>query len=192
MKNVSIAPPMTEEQARALRAGDNVSITGAIYTGRDTAHRRMIDLLTAGKDLPFDIEGQIIYYVGPSPAPPDRPCGSAGPTTSGRMDPFAPELIRLGLRGMIGKGKRSAGVVEAMREHGAVYFGAVGGAAALIAGCVESVETVAWPELGPEAVMRLKVRNFPAIVVIDSLGTSLYETEPPKYRTERPQGDEAP
>ncbi|MEA3507496.1 MAG: FumA C-terminus/TtdB family hydratase beta subunit, partial [Synergistota bacterium] len=162
MKNVSIAPPMTEEQARALRAGDNVSITGAIYTGRDTAHRRMIDLLAAGEELPFDIEGQIIYYVGPSPAPPDRPCGSVGPTTSGRMDPFAPELMQMGLRGMIGKGKRSAGVVEAMREHGAVYFGAVGGAAALRAGCVESVETVAWPELGPEAVMRFQVRNFPA------------------------------
>ena len=167
---------------RSLQAGDRVLLSGTIYTGRDAAHKRMIALLQEGKPLPFDPRGQILYYVGPAPAKPGFAVGSAGPTTSYRMDSYTPPLLAQGLRGMIGKGRRSPQVVEAMKAYCAVYFGAVGGAAALISRRIVDAELVAWPDLGTEAVHRFTVKDFPVTVVIDSLGNSLYETEPPKYR----------
>jgi fumarate hydratase subunit beta len=176
-----ITSPFADEVPRSLRSGDSVLISGTIFTGRDAAHRRLDGLIREGHPLPFDIRAQVIYYVGPSPAPPGRVIGSAGPTTSGRMDPFTPVLLDMGLKGMIGKGTRSKAVLEAIVRNGAVYFGAVGGAAALIARSIIQAEVVAWPELGPEAVFRLTVRDFPAIVVIDAQGNDLYRTEPPKY-----------
>ena len=182
MAVLSLTTPVTEEQMRSLRAGDRVLLSGTIYTGRDAAHKRMIALLQEGKPLPFDPRGQILYYVGPAPAKPGFAVGSAGPTTSYRMDSYTPPLLAQGLRGMIGKGRRSPQVVEAMKEYGAVYFGAVGGAAALISRRIVDAELVAWPDLGTEAVHRFTVKDFPVTVVIDSLGNSLYETEPPKYR----------
>jgi fumarate hydratase subunit beta len=168
--------PLTREKAAALKAGDSVLLTGTIYTGRDAAHKRFIELLDAGKPLPFPIEDAVIYYVGPTPTPPGGVIGSCGPTSSYRMDAFAPRLLELGLRGMIGKGKRSPAVIEAMKKAGAIYFGAIGGAAALIAGSVKECEVIAFDDLGPEAVRRLRVENFPAVVVIDSTGRNLYET----------------
>lgn len=182
MAVLSLTTPVTEEQMRSLRAGDRVLLSGTIYTGRDAAHKRMIALLQEGKPLPFDPRGQILYYVGPAPAKPGFAVGSAGPTTSYRMDSYTPPLLAQGLRGMIGKGRRSPQVVEAMKAYGAVYFGAVGGAAALISRRIVDAELVAWPDLGTEAVHRFTVKDFPVTVVIDSLGNSLYETEPPKYR----------
>ena len=182
MAVLSLTTPVTEEQMRSLRAGDRVLLSGTIYTGRDAAHKRMIALLQEGKPLPFDPRGQILYYVGPAPAKPGFAVGSAGPTTSYRMDSYTPPLLAQGLRGMIGKGRRSPQVVEAMKTYGAVYFGAVGGAAALISRRIVDAELVAWPDLGTEAVHRFTVKDFPVTVVIDSLGNSLYETEPPKYR----------
>ena len=182
MAVLSLTTPVTEEQMRSLRAGDRVLLSGTIYTGRDAAHKRMIALLQEGKPLPFDPRGQILYYVGPAPAKPGFAVGSAGPTTSYRMDSYTPPLLAQGLRGMIGKGRRSPQVVEAMKAYCAVYFGAVGGAAALISRRIVDAELVAWPDLGTEAVHRFTVKDFPVTVVIDSLGNSLYETEPPKYR----------
>ena len=182
MAVLSLTTPVTEEQMRSLQAGDRVLLSGTIYTGRDAAHKRMIALLQEGKPLPFDPRGQILYYVGPAPAKPGFAVGSAGPTTSYRMDSYTPPLLAQGLRGMIGKGRRSPQVVEAMKAYGAVYFGAVGGAAALISRRIVDAELVAWPDLGTEAVHRFTVKDFPVTVVIDSLGNSLYETEPPKYR----------
>ena len=182
MAVLSLTTPVTEEQMRSLRAGDRVLLSGTIHTGRDAAHKRMIALLQEGKPLPFDPRGQILYYVGPAPAKPGFAVGSAGPTTSYRMDSYTPPLLAQGLRGMIGKGRRSPQVVEAMKTYGAVYFGAVGGAAALISRRIVDAELVAWPDLGTEAVHRFTVKDFPVTVVIDSLGNSLYETEPPKYR----------
>lgn len=179
-----ISAPLSKESVRALRSGCGVFINGTIFTGRDAAHKRMSECIAAGNPLPFDVSGQVIYYVGPSPAPTGRVIGSAGPTTSGRMDPFTPVLLDMGLRGMIGKGTRSRAVVDSMVKNGAVYFGAVGGAAALIAKSIIQAEIVAWPELGPEAVFRLQVKDFPAFVVIDALGNDLYEMEPPKFRKE--------
>lgn len=184
MAVVSLTTPVTEEQMRSLRAGDKVLLSGEIYTGRDAAHKRMIALLEEGKPLPFDPKGQIIYYVGPAPAKPGFAVGSAGPTTSYRMDSYTPQLLAQGLRGMIGKGRRSPQVVEAMKKEGAVYFGAVGGAAALISRRILSSELVEWPDLGTEAVHRFTVKDFPLTVVIDTLGNNLYETEPAKYNTE--------
>lgn len=184
----SITTPLSHETVLSLAAGESVLISGIVFTGRDEAHRRIFDRISSGTPLPFDLRGQVIYYAGPSPAPPGRVTGSAGPTTSGRMDPFTPALLDLGLKGMIGKGSRSGEVVEAMKRNGAVYFGAVGGAAALIAGCITEADIVAWPELGTEAVYRLKVKDFPLIVVIDALGNDLYRTEPPKYRISEPEG----
>ena len=184
MAVVSLTTPVTEEQMRSLRAGDKVLLSGEIYTGRDAAHKRMIALLEEGKPLPFDPRGQILYYVGPAPAKPGFAVGSAGPTTSYRMDSYTPPLLARGLRGMIGKGRRSPQVVEAMKEYGAVYFGAVGGAAALISRRILRSELVEWPDLGTEAVHRFTVRDFPLTVVIDTLGNNLYETEPPRYNTE--------
>jgi len=176
-----IKTPLCNEELNTLKAGDMVLISGTIYTARDAAHKKMIELLQMGKPLPFDIKNQIIYYAGPCPAPEGRVIGSAGPTTSGRMDKYAPALIRLGLTGMIGKGQRDENVVQAMIEYGAVYFGAVGGAGALIAKSVKAQELIAFEELGTEAVRRLEVVDFPAIVVIDRYGNNLYETGRSQY-----------
>ncbi|MDR0839166.1 MAG: Fe-S-containing hydro-lyase [Oscillospiraceae bacterium] len=167
--------PLTPELTATLRAGDAVALSGVIYTARDAAHKRFCELLDAGLPLPFDIRGATIYYAGPTPAAPGRVIGSVGPTTSYRMDAYAPRLLRLGQLGMIGKGARSAEVADAVRETGAVYFGAVGGAGALLSECVKSSEVVAFDELGAEAVHRLVVEDFPAVVVIDSGGRNLYE-----------------
>lgn len=180
--NYSIETPLTIEKAKKLKAGDVVSISGIIYTARDAAHKKMIALLGEGKELPFDIENQVIYYVGPCPARPGEVIGSAGPTTSGRMDAYTPELIKLGLKGMIGKGLRSKEVIDAMKKYGAVYFGAIGGAAALIALRIVKEEIIAFPELGAEAIRKLTVKDFPAVVVIDSEGNDLYEIGKMKYR----------
>ncbi len=171
----NLTAPLSPETVRSLSAGDRVRLSGVIWTGRDAAHKRLVALLDAGKPLPMDLEGQVIYFVGPCPAPPGRPIGSAGPTTSGRMDAYSPRLIRdCKLRGMIGKGGRSAAVIEAMKQYGAVYFAATGGAGALIAQCVRKCEPIAFPELGPEAVYRLEVEDFPLVVAIDSQGGTLY------------------
>jgi len=167
--------PLTAEDVEGLRAGDRVLLSGPMLTGRDAAHKRLVDLLDAGDPLPIEIEGETIYFVGPSPAKPDQVIGSCGPTTSYRMDPYSPQLIALGLRGMIGKGARGPDVVEAMKKHGAVYFTAVGGAGALIAQSVESMEIVAYEDLGPEAIRRLVVEDFPVIVAQDAHGGNQYE-----------------
>ena len=177
-----ISTPLNNEKISQLKAGDSVLITGDIYTGRDAAHKRLVELIEKGQELPIDIKGQIIYYVGPAPAKPGYPCGSAGPTTSYRMDPYAPVLLDLGLKGMIGKGLRSLEVIESMKKNKAVYFGAVGGAAALIARSIKKSEVIAYEDLGAEAIHRYYVEDFPVIVVIDSAGNNLYETEPPKYK----------
>lgn len=167
--------PLSRNDARALRCGESCLITGTIYTARDAAHKRLCELAAKGEPLPFDIEGAIIYFVGPTPAKPGQVIGSAGPTTSYRMDAYSPALIALGQTGMIGKGKRGEGVVEAMRQYGAVYLGAIGGLGALLGKCVKKAEVIAYPDLGAEAVRRLEVENFPVVVVIDSEGNNLYE-----------------
>lgn len=172
----SIQTPLSDEVVSGLTAGEAVLISGIIYTARDAAHKLMIRCLDEGIPLPFRMEGQVIYYVGPCPAPPGKVIGSAGPTTSGRMDAYAPRLLDLGLKGMIGKGSRNEAVIAAMKRNGAVYFGAIGGAAALMARCVLEEEVIAFPELGTEAVRRLLVRDLPAFVVIDSKGGNFYET----------------
>lgn len=168
--------PLSRNDARALRCGESCLITGTIYTARDAAHKRLCELAAKGEPLPFDIEGAIIYFVGPTPAKPGQVIGSAGPTTSYRMDAYSPALIALGQTGMIGKGKRGEAVVEAMRQYGAVYLGAIGGLGALLGKCVKKAEVIAYPDLGAEAVRRLEVENFPVVVVIDSEGNNLYET----------------
>lgn len=173
--------PLTEAQVRGLKSGDSVELTGVIYTGRDAAHKRMCEALERGEALPFDVDGQVIYYVGPCPHREGEVIGSCGPTTSGRMDKYAPELIRLGLRGMVGKGIRKAHVVDAMRQYGSVYFGAIGGAGALLARHVKSAEVVAYPDLGTEAVHKLVVEKFPVTVIIDADGNDLYQTGREKY-----------
>nr|WP_207707974.1 Fe-S-containing hydro-lyase [Heliorestis convoluta] len=177
-----IKTPLTREQAKELRAGDQVLINGVIYTGRDAAHKRMIETLDRGEDLPFDVQDAVIYYVGPCPAKPGQVIGSAGPTTSGRMDAYAPTLIVKGLTGMIGKGLRTSAVIEAMKEHGSVYFAAIGGAGALMARTIKESEVIAYDDLGTEAIRRLIVEDFPAIVVIDSQGNNLYEQGKEAYR----------
>jgi len=179
---IKITTPLDNTIINQLKAGDSVLITGDIYTGRDAAHKRLIELIEQGKELPIELKGQIIYYVGPAPAKPGYPCGSAGPTTSYRMDPYAPSLLDLGLKGMIGKGLRSREVIESMKKNKAVYFGAVGGAAALIARSIKKSEVITYEDLGAEAIHRYFVEDFPAIVVIDAKGNNLYETEPPKYK----------
>ena len=166
--------PLTENDLRSLHAGDSVYLSGIIYTARDAAHKRMSEALAKGEALPFDIKDSIIYYMGPSPARPGRPIGSAGPTTASRMDRYTPALLDLGMQGMIGKGRRSDAVKEAMVRNGAVYFAAIGGAGALLSKAVLSSEVVAYDDLGTEAVRRLTVKDFPAIVVIDSTGRDLY------------------
>ncbi len=170
-----ITTPLTLEKARDLHCGDNVLISGVIYTGRDAAHKRLVELLQQGKELPLDVKDAIIYYVGPAPAQPGKVIGSAGPTTSYRMDAYAPALLDIGLKGMIGKGKRSPEVIESMKKNGAVYFGAIGGAGALLAKCIKKAEVIAYEDLGAEAIRRLEVEDLPAVVIIDSEGNNLYE-----------------
>lgn len=179
-----ITTPVADDVIEKLRTGDKVFISGYLLTGRDAAHKKLFDLVKEGKELPVDIKGQIIYYVGPTPARPGKPIGSAGPTTSYRMDSYAPTLHALGLKGSIGKGSRSKEVKEAMKKHKAVYLASVGGAGALISKSIESSEVVAYPELGPEAVIRLKVKDFPCIVINDIYGGDLYEEGKKKYRRE--------
>lgn len=173
--NKYINAPMDEKTAKALKAGDYVYISGIIYTARDAAHKRMYEALNEGNPLPISMENNIIYYMGPSPAREGRPIGSAGPTTASRMDKYAPSLLDLGLKGMIGKGKRNQEVHEAVIRNGAVYFAAVGGAGALLSKCITSSEVIAYDDLGTEAIRKLEVKDFPVIVVIDSEGNDLYE-----------------
>lgn len=170
-----IKAPISDEAAKSLRAGDYVYITGTIYTARDAAHKRMFEALEKGGKLPIDLNNNIIYYMGPSPAREGRPIGSAGPTTSSRMDKYTPSLLDLGLKGMIGKGKRSEAVKDAIVRNGAVYFAAVGGAGALLSKRILKSEVIAYDDLGTEAIRKLEVENFPVIVVIDSDGKNLYE-----------------
>ena len=181
---IRLKTPLRNEEVEKLKSGDRVLISGVVYTGRDAAHKRLIDLLKAGKDLPFDIRGQIIYYVGPAPAKPGQVLGSAGPTTSYRMDAYSPALIEKGLKGMIGKGMRSEAVKEAMKKYKAVYFAATGGAGALLAKRVKKVEIVAYEDLGPEAIRRLEVEDLPVIVVNDVRGNDLYIEGEKKYKKE--------
>ena len=176
-----ITAPITKETARYLHAGDYVYVTGTIYTARDAAHKRMDEALDRGESLPIDIKDQAIYYMGPSPAREGRPIGSAGPTTASRMDKYAPDLLDLGLKGMIGKGKRTDAVKAAIVRNGAVYFAAVGGAGALLSQRIKSSEVIAYDDLGTEAIRKLYVEDFPVIVVIDSEGNNLYETAIKEY-----------
>ena len=182
-EKIRITTPLTEEVSRTLRAGDSVLISGTIYSARDAAHKAMTEALARGEKLPIDWNNQIVYYLGPTPAKPGNPIGSCGPTTSGRMDAYTPTMLDQGIKGMIGKGSRSKEVVESMKKNGVTYFAAVGGAAALIAKSVKKYEVLAYSELGPEALARLTVEDFPAIVVIDCEGNNLYETNQAKYRT---------
>jgi len=176
MATVKITAPLTREAAKQLRSGDSCLISGVIYTARDAAHKRLCELVAQGKELPIEIRDSVIYFVGPTPAKPGQAIGSAGPTTSYRMDAYSPTLIALGQTGMIGKGKRGPEVIAAMKEHGAVYFGAIGGCGALLSKCIKKAEVVAYEDLGAEAIRRLEVEDFPAVVIIDSLGNNLYET----------------
>ncbi len=169
-----ITLPLTVESIAGLRSGDKVLLTGVLYVARDAAHKRLVETLDSGEPLPFDIKGQTVYYMGPSPAPPGRVIGAAGPTTSTRMDPYAPRLIAAGLRGMIGKGPRSESVKEAIRKYKAVYLAPVGGAGALLSKCILSAEVVAYEDLGPEAIRKLEVKDFPVTVINDIYGGDLY------------------
>lgn len=184
MAHYALTLPLSRETVLMLRAGDEVTLTGDLYTGRDAAHKRLIQLLDEGKPLPVDLKGQAMYYVGPAPASPGHACGSAGPTTSYRMDPYTPALLQAGLNCMIGKGMRSEEVRAAMQRFGAVYLGAVGGAAALIARRIVHAEVVAYEDLGPEAIRRFTVKDFPAVVLMDAHGGNLYESGPAQYRQE--------
>jgi fumarate hydratase subunit beta len=179
-----LTPPLTDDDVVDLRAGDRVLIMGTILTARDAAHKRMVDLIARGEELPVDIEGQIIYFVGPTPTRPGEAIGSAGPTTSYRMDAYSPVLLERGLKGMIGKGPRSRKVIDAMVRHKAVYMAAVGGAAALISKRIESSRILAYEDLGPEAIRQLTVRDFPVMVINDTKGNDLYEEGVEKYRME--------
>jgi len=179
---IRLKTPLTDKDVERLKIGDRILINGVIYTGRDAAHKRLSDLLKEGKNLPFDIRGQIIYYVGPAPAKPGKVIGSAGPTTSYRMDAYSPVLIERGLKGMIGKGMRSDSVKEAMKRHKAVYFAATGGAGALLAKRVKKAEVIAYEDLGPEAIRRLEVEDLPVIVINDVNGNDLYMEGERKYR----------
>ncbi|HOO55306.1 MAG TPA: Fe-S-containing hydro-lyase [bacterium] len=177
-----ISAPLDDAVLEGLLSGDSVLISGVIYTARDSAHKRIVSAMNKGEDLPFDLRGQIIYYVGPAPAKPGEIIGSAGPTTSCRMDTFAPVLIEAGLKGMIGKGNRTQGVIDAMKKFRAVYFAAIGGAGALMSGCIKSAEVIAYPDLGPEAVRRLEVEDMPVIVANDIFGGDVYEEGFREYR----------
>ena len=177
-----ITTPITKEVTKTLKSGDYVYISGVIYTARDAAHKKMSETLAEGKELPLDIKNQMIYYMGPSPAREGRPIGSAGPTTASRMDKYAPALLDLGLGAMIGKGKRTKAVQDAIVRNDAVYFAAVGGAGALLSKCIKKAEVIAYDDLGTEAIRELEVENFPVIVVIDSEGNNLYETAIEQYK----------
>ena len=179
---IKITTPLDAKEIINLKTGNFVNITGNIYAARDAAHRRIFELIKKGQDLPVELKGQIIFYAGPTPAKPGYPCGSVGPTTSYRMDTYTPPLLDRGLKGMIGKGLRSKEVIESIKKNKAIYFAAVGGTAALIARSVKKSEVIAYEDLGAEAVFRFYVKDFPAIVVIDSVGNNLYEIEPPKYK----------
>jgi len=182
MATINIKTPLDEETVKKLNAGDQVFITGVIYTARDAAHKRLVQTLDEGKKLPFDLTNQTVYYMGPSPAKPGQVIGSAGPTTSGRMDSYAPRLMAAGLKGMIGKGNRSQAVKDAIKKYKAVYFAAIGGAGALISKSIKKAEVIAYEELGAEAIRRLEVENFPATVINDIHGGDLYEQGKAKYR----------
>lgn len=182
MATHNIKAPLDDETIKKLKAGDQVFITGVIYVGRDAAHKRLIEALDAGKPLPFDLKGQTIYYMGPAPAKPGQPIGSAGPTTSGRMDAYSPRLMAEGLKGMIGKGMRSKAVKDAIKQYKAVYLAAIGGAGALISKSIKKSDVIAYEELGAEAVRRLEVENFPATVINDIYGGDLYEEGKAKYK----------
>ena len=176
MANIKVTAPLSREEARKLKAGDSCLISGVIYTARDAAHKRLCELVAQGKELPMDMQDAIIYFVGPTPAREGQAIGSAGPTTSYRMDAYSPTLIAQGQTGMIGKGKRGPEVIAAMKQYGAVYFGAIGGCGALLSKCIKKAEVIAYEDLGAEAIRRLEVEDFPAIVIIDSEGNNLYET----------------
>lgn len=178
-----ISAPINEKDTVNLNSGDYVYITGTIYTARDAAHKRMAEALAAGEPLPIDMKNNIIYYMGPSPAREGRPIGSAGPTTASRMDKYAPDLLDLGLKGMIGKGKRSKAVIDAIVRNGAVYFAAVGGAGAILSKCIKKSTVIAYDDLGTEAIRELEVEDLPVVVVIDSDGNNLYETAIKEYCT---------
>ncbi len=178
---INITTPLTQEKLRTLKAGDSCLISGVIYTARDAAHKRLCELVAEGKELPFDVKDAVIYFVGPTPAKPGQAIGSAGPTTSYRMDAYSPILIGKGQTGMIGKGKRGPEVIDAMKKHGAIYFGAIGGCGALLSKCIKSSEIVAYEDLGAEAIRRLEVEDFPVIVIIDAEGNNLYETGKAAY-----------
>lgn len=177
-----ISLPLTEEEISSLRSGDYVYLSGIIYTARDAAHKRMFEAMKKGEDLPIDLKGNMIYYLGPSPAREGQIIGSAGPTTSSRMDKYTPDMLDRGLKGMVGKGKRSPEVIEAIKRNRAVYFAAVGGAGALLSKCITEAEIVAYDDLGTEAIRRLRIENLPVIVVIDSLGNNLYDTAAENWR----------
>ena len=179
---IRLTTPLTQDKVRSLHIGDRVLISGTIYAARDAAHKRLTEALDRGEKLPVDLRGQVVYYVGPSPAKPGQAIGAAGPTTSGRMDAYTPRLIAEGLRGMIGKGYRKPEVVEAMKKYGVPYLAAVGGAGALISQSIKKYTVLAYPDLGPEAVAAMEVEDFPAIVVIDSTGDNYYETGQAPYR----------
>lgn len=176
--------PFADEVARELEAGQRLLLTGVIFGARDQAHLRFAAALERGEALPVDLKGQVLYYVGPTPAPPGRPCGAAGPTTAGRMDGCTPQLLEYGIKGVIGKGKRSPEVVAALKKYGAVYLAATGGAGALIGCCIKEMRVVAYPDLGPEAVYRMVVQDLPVTVAVDSRGRNLYEEGPARYREE--------
>ena len=178
---IKITAPLSREEARKLKSGDSVLISGVIYTARDAAHKRLCELADKGQELPLDIRDSIIYYVGPTPAKEGQAIGSAGPTTSYRMDAYSPTLIRLGETGMIGKGKRGPEVIAAMKEHGAVYFGAIGGCGALLSKCIKKAEVIAYDDLGAEAIRKLEVEDFPVVVIIDSEGNNLYQSGREEY-----------
>lgn len=177
----SLQTPLTKETVSSLRAGDQILLNGTIYTARDAAHKRLVESLSKKEHLPFDVEDAVIYYVGPSPAKPGEVIGSAGPTTSYRMDAYSIPLIAQGLTGMIGKGKRNEAVIQAMKDYGCVYFTAIGGAGALISNAITAATVIAYDDLGPEAIHKLTVKDFPLIVTIDSQGNNLYDSEPKKY-----------
>ena len=182
IEEIKLKTPLDDQSVERLKSGDRVLLSGYVFSARDSAHKRLVDLLDKGEQLPFDIKGQVIYFVGPTPARPGRPIGSAGPTTSSRMDKYSPRLIAQGLKGMIGKGFRSLEVIEAMKKYKTVYFAAVGGAGALLAQRIKESEIVAYEDLGPEAIRRLKLDNFPVIVVNDCRGNDLYREGVKKYK----------
>jgi len=180
-KTYHLTTPLDEKTVRELKAGDIVYLSGTIYTARDAAHKRLVDLIEAGEELPFDLEGSVIYFVGPTPPKPGDPIGSAGPTTSYRMDSYSPILLKHGSRGMIGKGKRNQEVIDACKKYGGVYFGATGGAGALLGKQIKSAEVIAYPELGPEAIRKLTVEDFPVTVINDTYGNDLYRMGRERY-----------